>query len=344
MIYLEAFLFTVLLFLLLSTSVSDLNTSKIPNKTIVAYLAAGILAVIPYYAFFAQDCLAAYAVNNVLALLISVILYASGMWGAGDCKLLCAVIFLYPARLYCMNNRSMASCFLLIALVFIAAFLYIIGETLYLGIKQRNLFRFSKVKIHALSYCKSFLVFFLLINLWNVAFLWMAPQIIAQDILLLTAIHFILLLVAMRIEHKISWIIVGAMGAIWIVLLLLGIAHFSLSNINWKLYLVSFLLMIFRSSAEKYNYKIIQVSELKPGMILSLVSIMCFANAKTPGLPTFSTEDLKSRLSAEEVENIQLWSKTKAGQDTLIIVRKIPFALFIAIGTMVFTGLEVLIR
>ena len=104
------------------------------------------------------------------------------------------------------------------------------------------------------------------------------------------------------------------------------------------------LLMLFRSSAEKYNYKVVDVSELKPGMILSIASVLSFAGSKTQGLPTFSTEDLKSRLSAEEVENIKLWSKEKAGRDSVIVVRKIPFVLFIAVGTMAFMVLEVLIQ
>ena len=64
------------------------------------------------------------------------------------------------------------------------------------------------------------------------------------------------------------------------------------------------LLVVFRTFAGKYNYKTIPVSELKPGMILSMGSILLFAGSRVKGLPSFSTEDLKSRLSAGEVDSI----------------------------------------
>ena len=101
-------------------------------------------------------------------------------------------------------------------------------------------------------------------------------------------------------------------------------------------------LMVFRLFADKYNYKIIPLSELKPGMILAFVSIIAFMGSKVEGLPTSTTEDLKSRLSVSEVESIKKWAESSKGIETITIVRKIPFALFIAIGTIVFTILEVL--
>ena len=344
MIYLEAFLLAILALLLVNTSISDLRTGRVPNKRILAALGLGMLAAVPYYALFARDCLLSYAVNNVLLFGIGIILYSSGMWGAGDCKLLCTVIALFPARLYCLSNRSIASCFLLILLVFLAAFAYLIGETVYLGIKQKNLFVLREAKVHIFAYLKSFLFFFLFINLWNALLSQFARQWILEDVLLLTAIHFMLLLLTMKIEPKVSWTIIGLMGLAWVALLLLRIAQFSVMNINWKTYLVLFILMLFRSSADKYNYQAIHVSELRPGMILSAASTMLFSGSKIQGLPLLSSEDLKSRLSTEEVESIKRWAKAKAGRDTLVIVRKIPFALFIAVGTVAFTILEVLIQ
>ncbi len=60
------------------------------------------------------------------------------------------------------------------------------------------------------------------------------------------------------------------------------------------------------------------------------------------GLPSFSTEDLKSWLTIDEVESIERWSKTPKGMETIAIVRKIRFALFIGIGTVLFAVLEVI--
>ena len=47
-------------------------------------------------------------------------------------------------------------------------------------------------------------------------------------------------------------------------------------------------------------------------------------------------------LTQEQVDAIQMWRKTKLGKPTITIVRKIPFAIFILIGTIIFLGLEIL--
>ena len=343
MIYIEAFLTALMVLLLVQTSISDLKTGKIPNKVIVVFVGIGVIGIIPYYALFAQDCLFSYLVNTFLAVGISIVLYSTGIWGAGDCKLLIATIALFPARLYCINNRSVASCFLLIALVFVVAFAYIVAETIFLGVKHQNLMKRTKIVLNIKTYLKGFLFFFFFINLCNVLLILIIPGELLADVVLLTAIHFVLLLLAMRIEPKASWLFVAIMAICWGLLIVFDIAHFSVSNINWKTYLVMTLLIAFRSIADKYNYRCIAASELKAGMILSVASVMQFSGAKEDGLPTHTTEDLKSRLSQEEVESVQRWSKAKKGREFVIIVRKIPFALFIAIGTLVFMMLEVLL-
>ena len=342
MIVLEAFLAAIILVLLFDASFSDLKTGKIPNKSILRAVLIGTLAIVPYYAFFASDCLAAYGVNNLLTVVICLLLYATGIWGAGDCKFLCAIIFLFPARLYCLDGRSLASSFLLIALVFISAFIYVFGETIYLGIKRGDLMGRTKMSFNIKSYLRGFFFYFLFLNLLHSLFAWIVPGMLLEDAILLTAFHFSLLLIAMQLEPKVSWGIIGLMALLWVGMLLTKFTRFSFSGIDWKTYIVAFLLIVYRSVAEKYNYQNLEVEELRPGMILSFVTIMMFMGSKVQGLPTSTTEDLKSRLTEDEVESIKRWSKTKSGCKEIIIVRKMPFALFISIGTILFALLEVL--
>lgn len=342
MIFLEAGLLAIIVSLFVSASISDFKSGKITNRSILIALGAGVLCAVPYYAFFATDCLLSYTINNALTLVIGLLLYATGIWGAGDSKLLFVTTLLFPARLYCLGNSSLASCFLLVSLVFIIAFLYIVGDTIYMGIRQRNLFRIQKRKMNWKNYAKGFLFFFLMLSLMDAIIFKLLPVSLLYDSFIITAIHFILILVGMRIENKANWIVVAVMGVAWILMIVFGLTKISLSNINWWSYLVVLALMVFRLFADKYNYKIIPLSELKPGMILAFVSIIAFMGSKIEGLPTSTTEDLKSRLSVEEVESIKKWAESSDGIETITIVRKIPFALFIAIGTIVFTILEVL--
>jgi Flp pilus assembly protein protease CpaA len=345
MIFLEASLIAIIIVLFVNTSISDIKNGIISNKSIIAALCCGMIFVVWYYGVFAKDCIYAYIVNVVIGVVISFLLYAFGIWGAGDSKLLITTILLYPARLYCIGNRSVASAFLLIAIVFIVAFIFIVGDTLYLGIQQKNLFKLQKPSIDWKAIIKGFLFFFFLLSIANRIIVVLLPQSLVQDEILLTAIHFMLILVGMKLEEKANWLIVFILGAIWALLSVysfLATSHFGFFNINWNAYFVIVLLMIFRLIADKYNYKTVQVSELRPGMILARGSILGFVNSRVAGLPQFSTEDLRSRLNQAEVDSINRWAKSKYGQDEITVVRKIPFALFISIGTLIFTIVEVL--
>lgn len=343
MIFLEAFQVAVLMALFVNAALSDLHRGIVSNKSIIFALGAGIVSVIPYYAFFATDCLTAYVINLVVGIGISLLLYAMGIWGAGDSKLLSVTVLIFPARLYCMNNRSMASCFLLISIVFIIAFIYVIVDTVIVGIKQKDLFKLPKRSFDWKGYLKGFLFFYLMLALFNGVLFAILPDTLLIDGTLLAAIHFVIILIGLRLEEKANWYIVLAMGITYAIMLLCGIVQFDLSCINWGIYIVVILLVLFRTFADKYNYKMIPVSDLKPGMILSMGSILLFSKSRVKGLPIVSTEDLKSRLSADEVDSINRWSKTPNGQDTIVIVRKIPFALFIGIGTLLFAVWEVLV-
>ena len=87
MIFLEAYQIAILMALFVNAALSDLHRGIVSNKSILFALAAGIVSVISYYAFFATDCLTAYAINLVIGIGVSLLLYAMGIWGAGDSKI-----------------------------------------------------------------------------------------------------------------------------------------------------------------------------------------------------------------------------------------------------------------
>ncbi|MCD8216029.1 MAG: hypothetical protein LUC97_10385 [Clostridiales bacterium] len=61
-------------------------------------------------------------------------------------------------------------------------------------------------------------------------------------------------------------------------------------------------------------------------------------------LKTKGTEDIRSKITEEEAESIKRWENSKYGQHEIIIVRKIPFAIFISIGTVIYTFARMLIK
>ena len=162
MIYIEAGLLAILGVMLTNASVTDIKNGKVSNKTVSVCLGVGALCVAPYYIFFATDCFMSYAINLAIVICISILLYAMGIWGAGDSKLLVTSIILFPARLYCLGNRSIASSFILISIIFIIAFLYVFVDTIYLGIRHHDLLK--KTKIYFDCFFSKFSKFYFLKN------------------------------------------------------------------------------------------------------------------------------------------------------------------------------------
>lgn len=133
------------------------------------------------------------------------------------------------------------------------------------------------------------------------------------------------------------------MGIAWAACFAAGMAHYDLANAQlWVIGAVVALIAV-RTVSDKYNYQEIAVDELAPGMILSTASTLMLMSSTVKGLPPISSEDLRSRLSQNEVESIIRWSKTSNGKSSLVIVRKIPFAIFIAVGSIAFIVLELVV-
>ncbi len=344
MIYIESLLLAILIMLFIDATVSDLNFGIIKNKSIAIALGIGFVCLIPYFVWFATDCLLPYFVNNVISILISTLLYVTGTWGAGDSKLLTVTTLLFPARLYCIKDNSLASAFLLITIVFILSFLYVVIDTLYWGIKEKNLFRISKLNFNFIRCVKSLLFFFFAFELINSVIFYFMPDNLLNDKVLLSSFIFIETIVFFYLEEKTNWIVILVMGIAYVVLFIVGFICLNINQTNWKIYIVVLILMLLRLIADKYNYRNIKVADLRPGMILSISSVLFFSKSRVSGLPSFSSEDLKSRLTKEEIDSITRWSKTQNGSDSVVIVRKIPFAIFISLGTILFTLMEVLVR
>ena len=101
-------------------------------------------------------------------------------------------------------------------------------------------------------------------------------------------------------------------------------------------YAVVLLMSALRILIQQYNYETIPSKDVKKGMVLSLQTTLAFAGSTVKGLPKVSKENLNDRITEEEAKSVIRWSKTGEGSETVTIVRKMPFAIFIFLGTLVF--------
>ena len=95
-------------------------------------------------------------------------------------------------------------------------------------------------------------------------------------------------------------------------------------------------LMLLEIISEQFDYEEIPVLDLKKGMILAGETTVLFIGSKVDGLPPLSTEDLRSRLTEEQVVQVREWSRSKTGKSSVIIIKKIPFAIFLTAGLVLY--------
>lgn len=109
---------------------------------------------------------------------------------------------------------------------------------------------------------------------------------------------------------------------------LIGFVPFSFDPANYVFVMV---LLLCQMTIRINQYEEVGIGNLKRGMILSSFSSLLMQNSRVRGLPPISTEDLKSRLTEEQVESIARWAKSRK-VSTVTVIRKIPFAIFIFAG------------
>jgi hypothetical protein len=99
--------------------------------------------------------------------------------------------------------------------------------------------------------------------------------------------------------------------------------------------------ILLRYIGSKYNYNEILAKDIEEGMILSLETVFKFKTSRYRGLPEYTTENTDSRLSSKEVEIIKKWANAMPGIERISIVKILPFAPFISIGTIVFAMIRI---
>ncbi len=87
---------------------------------------------------------------------------------------------------------------------------------------------------------------------------------------------------------------------------------------------------------DRFNYEWIRTCDVKAGMILSYFAVQQFYGSRVKGLPTTTDETTKSRITQEEADSIKRWEKSKYGKEQIMVVRYIPFAVFILIGMITY--------
>lgn len=325
----EGVLLVSILILCYCSTRSDLNTGIIPNKMLLVFTAGAVVMDIVYYGFMAQDMAIAFLVNICVVSFTSLILFYSHSLAGGDCKLIIVLSVMYPARFYLVYNNSPITMLFAVFLAILFGYVYLLLNSIWGLVTKRNAISHKYIKENLSSFVLSYAAAMIYISGINI----ILSEISMRGLLIVDWMACILCLAVAMCVGRFSQLKEKRVILPVLLLVILGSVWtrripFSLNSGN---YVLAFGLMVFQITIRTNLYEKVKVAELKSGMILSAASSLMMQASITKGLPGISTEDLKSRLTAEEIESIQIWARAVHVEE-LFIVKKIPFAVFIALG------------
>ena len=265
----------------------------------------------------------------------AILFFAWKLWGAGDSKLWLFVNFIYPAGWYAVSDKMLFPSMIMFMLIFIEAYIYLIGESLWLTVfhKERAVtFHQGKIQLE---------------QLWDIGFsilflslVYTACSYVLGDYFESNRIFFSLIgilmtnkLVSARIPHKKIWTI--CMLTVYSLLSFTFWGGYDFRTLGMTVILVVVTHFSLKFT-DRFNYEWIRTCDVKAGMILSYFAVQQFYGSRVKGLPTTTDETTKSRITQEEADSIKRWEKSKYGKEQIMVVRYIPFAVFILIGMITY--------
>lgn len=324
------------------SSISDIKYGKIYNKMVLLAFIIGLPLIVINYLVFSKDISIIYIINLLISAIIGFLFYNLRIWAAGDGKLWILIVYLMPLSMYMTSDNNLFPSLAFLTYSFSTAFIYLCIETLILAIKKKDkIIKKPKLAWPKLSSVISFWDGYFLILLLNILVSTFFSEFISnnQPLIIITCFFITIYINKISLSTRIKIILCPILLVVTSVYLMLNKLSV-LTLFNWKYLLIIFAAVILRNWASTYNYESINIEDLKAGMVLSLSSVLKFRTSRVQGLPDFTDETTKCRLSVTQVDSIKRWKSSKHGEPTTIIVRQVPFGSFLFIGTIIYLALR----
>ena len=324
-------------------AVSDLRDGKIYNRHLVIFGISGIAIYSVFHRELVDGYLPGPIINAIVTLLISFLLFYTRFWSAGDAKLFWLMALLMPYSFY--PQGPLFSAFFLLMTIFCLAFVYVLGDSIYCYIVDgrrppaerrfvtMNYLNRNDIFDWVLRYVASSLLLGAVYK--TIGFL--LPEVVNQNQgLLLVSGALLLILIYRRLRTRSDIMLTIAVGLLanFSFYYLSASALTSLLDIRGPL--IALLTIVVMRFAAAYDHMRIPVSELKPGMILSALTVAGFGPSRIKGLPRTTTETTDSRLAEAEVAVVRRWGAANPANSHIIVVSHVPLAPFILVGSMIY--------
>lgn len=329
MIIFTFLLLILVIILCVISSVTDLKTGKIYNRTLLIFARVGLILDAVYYGYFVRDTFIEFAANFGLVAAVSITLYFVDCFAGGDCKLAIVLSLIYPSIAYFSYGKSnITLCFALAIGVFYS-YLYLLGTSIIRLIKRDTHIDRKYITDGVKAFVRAFVSASIYIGILNLVcnLFSITNSLVGQLSVKIVCIALALAVGRYRSLQKWYFLLCSL---IVLVALSLHMHVFPVSR-NIENYLFVFMLMVCQMTIKTGIYSNIEIADLKPGMILSTFSTVMMQNSRVRGLPEISKQGLSDRLSDAQVESIKRWANGNK-ISKLIIVKKIPFAFFMSLG------------
>ena len=337
MLICEASLILIIILLGIYVCYTDIKKGVVENKAIAVAGTVSIVLNCIYYALFAGQFLRLYLFNLAVITALAILLYAGHFWAAGDSKLLICMTSLIPGRVYDPDGLRIPGLTYVI-IIFLIAYMFIVIESVIAWIKGKKTYYRKHTSIRnipsiAIDYAAAFFLLSTLSLIWAGVF----KDFYRENQLVFSLLNIVLIVFVADSKVMKRKPVLIALAALFI---LLSIMRGFSGQINLKVlgrnYLIVVLALLLRYFVSGYNYQEIQTYEAAPGMVLAYSTILMFYGSNVKNLPHSTSEDMRDRLTIEQAEAVRRWGNSKKGKESIIIVRKIPFATFIVIGIVIY--------
>lgn len=330
MAVLDYILLALMICLGIASAVNDIKDGIIPNKLVAGFAVCGLVLDFVYYGILARDVATVFLTNVLVVLVISLCLYYTHALAGGDCKLVPVLALLYPAGMYLTYGNSSITLFAALCFAIFFGYIYLLASAVWRMITGETKMSAGYIRQTVVAYLKSYIVATLYVMLINLVFAFIDETIIKVNSWIVWASCIV-----------IAWI-TGRLPVLKRKMVLLTIVVFDVGlstvlkvipvSLNPTTYIFTAVLLLCQMTIRTNLYERISTLQVRKGMILSTISSIAMQNSRIEGLPGISAEDLRSRLNETEAECVRRWGKSVKGLKEVTIVKKIPFAIFIAMG------------
>ena len=325
MIFFEAAFLTCLIVTGTLTAISDFKYSIVENRTLLITVACSLLIHIISICVGIPCDYMSWIINFLIGSSLAVVMYAGKMWAAGDAKLFIALYTMVCP--WYLNGASYVYGVVPYIYIFVPSLLWVFVDTIIRILRKEER---KKTKADFKNILKNiFIVFVNTTALYYVCAVCI-PGFVEENALLISAVIIIYGFVCLHV----SWL--KTMISIFIhACVLAGVLLISQVNFMWpglESYISIIAVFLIQRFSSLYNYQRIMSKDVKKGMILSAETVILFQKSRIHNLPCNPTEELNAKITEDEAQAVIRWAGSVNGQEYVWIVRKIPFAMMVTIG------------